>query len=232
MIFQQQIFSTLSFKRSYDKKETSMTHIFWRQKIFILSTLCWLTSRFQNQRLVKKFCSGRSGSRSPFPIVFSKFHQRFCSGVPQISLFVHILHSIFTKRQINLPMQCLHEIQIFTGLNFKALSKNSMYNLNEQESDCRILKAKPSCYCLNVVFEQSQGRCNAHIASLVFRRTSVIFKENEICLIFFLYVLVLYYVVLILAIPAKNKGLKQIFFSDTLDGLFLGGHAPSTAPFL
>ena len=67
----------------------------------------------------KKFCSGRSGSRAPFPIVVSKFHQSFCSGIPQISLSVHILHSIFTKRQINLPKQCLHVIQIFTGLNFK-----------------------------------------------------------------------------------------------------------------
>ena len=55
-----------------------------------------------------------------------------------------------------------------------------MYNLNEQESDCTILKAKSSCYWLNVVLQLSQGRCNAHIASLVFRRTPVIFKENEI----------------------------------------------------
>ena len=48
-------------------------------------------------------------------------------------------------------MQCLHVLQIFTGSNFKILSKNSMYNLNEQESDFTILKAKPSCYWLNVV---------------------------------------------------------------------------------
>ena len=209
-----------------------MTHIFWRQTIFILSTLCWLTRRFQSQMLLKKFCSDRSGSRAPFPIVVSKFYQSFCSGIPQISLFVHILDSIFTKRQINLPIQCLHVIQIFAGLNFKILSKNSMYNLNEQESDCKILKAKPSCYWLKVVLYQSQGRCNAHIAFLVFRRTSVIFKENEICLNFFLYVLVLDYVVLKLAVPAKNKGLKQHLFSDTLEGLILGGQAPSTAPSL
>ena len=128
-----------------------MTHDFWRQTIFILSTLCWLTRRFQNQLLLKKFCSERSGSRAPFPIVVSKFHQSFCFGIPQISLFVHIFQSIFTKRQINLPMQCLHVLQIFTGLNFKILSKNSMYNLNEQESDFTILKAKPSRYWLNVV---------------------------------------------------------------------------------
>ena len=128
-----------------------MTHIFWPQTIYILSTLCWLTRRFQNQMLLKKFCSDRSGSRAQFPIVVSKFYQSFCSGIPQILLFVHILHSIFTKRQINLPIQCLHVIQIFTGLNFEILSENSMYNLNEQESDCTILKAKPSCYWLNVV---------------------------------------------------------------------------------
>ena len=128
-----------------------MTHIFWRQTIFIFLTFCWLTRRFQNQMLLKKICSDRSGSRAPFPIVVSKFHQSFCSGIPQISIFVHILHSMFTKRQINLPIQCLHVIQIFTGLNFKILSENIMYNLNEQESDCTILKAKPSCYWLNVV---------------------------------------------------------------------------------
>ena len=86
---------------------------------FYLVYLCWITRRFQNQMLPKKFCSGRSGSRAPFPIVVRKFHQSFCSDIPQISLFVHILHSIFTKRQINLPKQCLHVIQIFTGLNFK-----------------------------------------------------------------------------------------------------------------
>ena len=208
-----------------------MTHIFWRQTIFIFLTLCWLT-RFQNQMLLKKFCSDRSGSRAPFPIVVSKFHQSFCSGIPQISLFVYILDSIFTKRQINLPIQCLHVTQIFTGLNLKIVSKKSIFNLNEQESDCRILKAKHSCYWLHVVLYQSQGRCNAHIAFLVFRRTSVIFKENEICLNFFLYILVLDYVVLKLTVPAKNKGLKQHLFSDTLEGLFLGGQAPSTAPFL
>ena len=73
--------------------------------------------------LLKKFCSGRSGRRAPFPIVVSKFHQSFYSGVPQISLFVHILHSIFTKRQINLPMQCLHVIQVFTGVKIEILSK-------------------------------------------------------------------------------------------------------------
>ena len=101
--------------------------------------------------LLKKFCSDRSGSRAPFTIVVSKFHRSFCSGIPQILLVVHIIHSIFTKRQINLPIQCLHVIQIFTGLHFKILSKNSMYNLNEQESDCTILKAKPSCYWLNDV---------------------------------------------------------------------------------
>ena len=128
-----------------------MTHIFWRQTIFILSTLCWLTRRFQNQMLLKKFCSDRSGSRAPFNIVVSKFHQSFFSGIPQISLFVHILHSIFTKRQINLPIQCLHVKQIFTGLHFKILSKNSIYNLNEQESDGTVLKAKHSCFWLNVV---------------------------------------------------------------------------------
>ena len=182
--------------------------------------------------ILKKFCCDRSGSRAPFPIVVSKFHQSFFSGIPQISLFVHILDSIFTKRQINLPIQCLYVTQIFTGLNLKILSKKSIYNLNEQESDCRILKAKHSCYWLHVVLYQSQGRCNAHIAFLVFRRTSVIFKENEICLNFFLYVLVLDYVVFKLAVPAKNKGLKQHLFSDTLEGLFLGGQAPSTAPFL
>ena len=75
---------------------------FWRQTFFILSTLCWLTRRFQNQMLLKKFCSDKSGSRAPFPIVISKFHQSFCSGIRQISLFVHILCSISTKRQINL----------------------------------------------------------------------------------------------------------------------------------
>ena len=128
-----------------------MTLIFWRQTIFVLSTLCSLTRRFQNQMLLKKFCSDRSGSRAPFPIVVSKFYSSFCSGIPQISLFVHILHSIFTKRQINLPIQCLHVTQIFTGLNCKIFSKNSMYNLNEQESDCTILKANPSCFWLNVV---------------------------------------------------------------------------------
>ena len=101
--------------------------------------------------LLKKFCSDRSGSRAPFPIVDSEFYQSFCSGILQISLFVHILHSIFTKRQINLPIQCLHVIQIFIGLDFKTLSKNIMYNLNEKESDCTILKAKPSCYWLIVV---------------------------------------------------------------------------------
>ena len=125
--------------------------IFWRQTIFISSILCWLTRRFQNQMLLKKLCSDRSGSRAPFPFVVSKFHQSFCSGIPQISLFVHILHSIFTKRQINLPIQCLHVIQIFSGLNFKILIKNSMCNLNEQESDCTILKANSSCFWLNVV---------------------------------------------------------------------------------
>ena len=101
--------------------------------------------------LLKKFCSDRSGSRAPFHIVVSKFHESFCSGIPQISFFVHILQSIFTKRQIILPMQCLHVLQTFTGLNFKILSKNSMYNLNEQGSDFTILEAKPSCYWLNVV---------------------------------------------------------------------------------
>ena len=81
-----------------------------------------------------------------FLLLSVNFYQSFCSGIPQISLFVHILHSIFTKRQINLPIQCLHVIQIFTGLKIEILSKNSMYNLNEQKSDCTILKAKPSCY--------------------------------------------------------------------------------------
>ena len=132
-------------------KEDFYDSYFWRQTIYILSTLCWLTRRFQNQMLLKKFCSDRSGSRTPFPILVSKFYQSFCSGIPQISLFVHILHSIITRKQINLPIQCLHIIQIFTGLNFKILSKNIMCNLNEQESNCTILKAKPSCYWLNVV---------------------------------------------------------------------------------
>ena len=207
-----------------------MTHIFWRQTIFILSTLCWLRSRFQNQMLLKKICSGRSSSTAPFPIVVSKFHQSFCSGIHQISLFVHFLHSIFTKRQISLPIQCLHVIQIFTGLNFKILSKNSMYNLNERESGCTNVKAKPSCYWLNVVLYQSQGRCNAQIGSLVFRRTSVIFKENEICLNFFLYALVLDYVVLKLAVPAKNKGLKQHLYFWYSRGAVSRGTSPLDSP--
>ena len=118
---------------------------------FYLVNFVLINKEVSKSNAPQKFCSDRSGSRAPFPIVVSKFHQSFCSGIPQISLFVHILLSIFTKRQINLPIQCLHVIQIFTGLNFEILSKNSMYNLNEQESDCTILKAKPSCYWLNVV---------------------------------------------------------------------------------
>ena len=118
---------------------------------FYLVNFVLINKEVSNQMLLKKLSSDRSGSRAPLPIVVSKFHQSFCSGIPQISLFVHILHSMFTKRQINLPIQCLHVIQIFTGLNFKILSENIMYNLNEQESDCTILKAKPSCYWLNVV---------------------------------------------------------------------------------
>ena len=61
---------------------------FWRQTIFVLSTLCWLTRRFQNQMLLKKFCSVRSVAElhflllsvnfiRVFVLVYPRFHSSF-----------------------------------------------------------------------------------------------------------------------------------------------------------
>ena len=76
---------------------------------------------------------------------------------------------------------------------------------------------------------EPRGRCNDLIASPVFRRTSIVFKEKKKSLKYFslcssswLYGFENHY----------NERTKLTTSSDTLDGLFLWGQSPSTALFL